>query len=63
MSYERRFQLFLAALLAAGLAAAGVTLVVADEVASDALPVGPGSSRFPPQGASSEGPAGLGGSR
>jgi hypothetical protein len=55
MTYERRFQVFLAAIVALGLVAAGVTLIAAREVASDDLRVGPGSSKFPPQGAWAEG--------
>jgi hypothetical protein len=50
MTYERRFQVFLAAIVAFGFMAAGVTLVAAREVASDDMRVGPGSSKFPPQG-------------
>jgi hypothetical protein len=55
MTYERRFQVFLAAIVAFGLVTAGVTLVAAREVASDDLRVGPGSSKFPPQGAWADG--------
>lgn len=51
MRYEHRFIAFLVALVLFGFVAAGVTLVAAREMASDDMRIGPGSAKFPPQGA------------